>query len=79
MAYWFSDDAVMCRMFPASLGDVALRWFAKLPPAEIDSFRELAELFTAMFITNSRIERGPEALTSLRKKKDETLREYSSR
>ena len=66
-------------MFPASLRDVTLRWFARLPPGEIDSFKELVELFTAMFITNSRIERGPEALTSLRKKKDKTLREYSSR
>ena len=27
MAYWFSDDPMMCRMFQASLGDVALRWF----------------------------------------------------
>ena len=54
----------MCRMFPASLGDVVLRWFAMLPPGEIDSFRELSELFTARFITNSQIEKGPEALTS---------------
>ena len=79
MAYWFLDDVVMCRMFPTILGDVALKWFTRLPAGKIDSFRELAELFMARFITNSRIVKGPEALTNLRKKKYETLQEYSSR
>ncbi|KAM7502432.1 hypothetical protein LguiB_001336 [Lonicera macranthoides] len=79
MAYWRGEEALMCRMFPASLGDTALRWFDKLPPAKIDSFRELAEQFAARFITNSRMIKGPEALTQLRKKSGETLREYSQR
>lgn len=53
MAYWFSDDDVMCQMFPASLGDTTLRWLTRLPPSQIDNFRELAEQFTARFIINS--------------------------
>ena len=69
----------MCIMFPASLGDTALRWFDKLPPGKIDSFRELAEQFAARFITNSRVIKGPKALTHLKKKQGETLREYSQR
>ena len=63
-------------MFPASLGDTALRWFDKLPPGKINSFRELAEQFTAYFITNSRIVKGPDALAHLKKKQGESLREY---
>lgn len=65
MAYWRNEEALMSRMFPASLGDTTLRWFDKLPLGKIDSFRELSEQFTARFITNSRVVKGPEALTHL--------------
>ena len=68
MAYWRNEEAIMCRMSPASLGDTTLRWFDKLPSGWIDSFRELAEQFAARFITNSRVIKGPEALTHLKKK-----------
>lgn len=79
MAYWYTDDAVMCIIFTGSLGNTTIRWFDKLPLGQIDSFQELAELFTTKFITSSRIVKGPEALTNLKKQKGETLREYSCR
>lgn len=69
----------MSRMFPASLGDTTLRWFNKLPLRKIDNFKELVEQFTARFIINIRIVKGPKALTHLKKKQGETLREYSQR
>ena len=31
MAYWIFDNVVMCKTFPTSLGDSALRWFTRLP------------------------------------------------
>lgn len=30
-AYWWNEEVLMCRMFPVSLGDTALRWFEKSP------------------------------------------------
>lgn len=69
MAYWYTDDAVMCIIFTGSLGNTTIRWFDKLPLGQIDSFQELAELFTTKFITSSRIMKGPEALTNLKKQK----------
>lgn len=68
----------MCKMFHASLGNAALRWFTQLLAGQMDNFRELVEQFTARFITNSRVIKIPEALTNLKKKKNETLHEYSS-
>ena len=79
MSYWSYDEPLMCRMFPSSLGDVETRWFLKLSAGQIDNFRELAEQFIARFIINSRIIKGAEALTTMRKKSNETLREYFSR
>lgn len=79
MAYWFFDDAMMCRMFPASLGDAALRWFTRLLAGQIDNFWELVEQFRAKFITNIKVVKGLEALRNLKKMKGENLCEYSSR
>lgn len=73
MAYCFSNDDAMCRMFPASLGDVALRWFTRMLAGQIGNFRELAEQFMARFITNSRVVKGPKALTNMKKKRGEAL------
>lgn len=79
MAYWISDNVVICRMFPASLGESALKWFTWLPANQIESFKELVEKFTVRFINNNQIVKGSKALLNLRKRKKETLREYSSR
>ncbi|KAM7507442.1 hypothetical protein LguiA_017895 [Lonicera macranthoides] len=49
----------MYGMFPANLGDTALRWFDKLLQGKMDNFRELSEKFIACFITNSRVIKGP--------------------
>lgn len=73
MAYWISNNAVMCRLFLISLGETTLRWFTRLLVGKINNFRELAKQFTVRFITNSRIIKGLEVLTSMRKKKGDTL------
>lgn len=38
MSYWRNEKALMCRMLLASLRDITLRWFDKLPPSRINSF-----------------------------------------
>lgn len=63
-------------MFPANLRDTTLKWFDKLPPAKIDSFWELADQFTTQFITNSKVVKGLETLTYLKKKQEGSLKEY---
>ncbi|GFS30539.1 hypothetical protein Acr_00g0012510 [Actinidia rufa] len=47
MALWNHMDALMCRVFPSSLGDLGLKWFDRLPPGSIESFYQLTESFVA--------------------------------
>jgi hypothetical protein len=54
MALHLGDDALMCRMFPSSLGPMSLRWFNRLQHSSIHSWDERAEAFVSRFITNSR-------------------------
>ncbi|RVX22018.1 hypothetical protein CK203_001273 [Vitis vinifera] len=37
------NDALLCKVFPASLQGQALSWFHRLPPNSVDNFRDLSE------------------------------------
>ncbi|RVX09901.1 hypothetical protein CK203_013118 [Vitis vinifera] len=39
------NDALLCKVFPASLQGQALSWFHRLPPNSVDNFRDLSEAF----------------------------------
>jgi hypothetical protein len=79
MAIHTSNDALMCRIFPSSLGEVGLRWFDRLDHGSIRSWQEMSESFTARFITNTRKPKEIDALLALKMKAEETLKSYSAR
>ena len=41
MAVHSGNEALMCKVFPSSLGPVAIRWFDALDEGSIGSFKEL--------------------------------------
>ena len=49
------DEALMCKVFPSSLGPVAMRWFNSLKVDSISSFKELTQEFGSRFVTCSRV------------------------
>ena len=73
------DEAFMCKIFPSSLGPVAMRWFNDLRANSIDSFKKLTRAFGAHFITCSRVPRPLGSLLSLSMQEGETLKAYSDR
>ena len=73
------NEALMCKVFPSSLGPVAMRWFDSLGVGSIDSFKELTQAFRSCFITCSRIPRPLDSLLSLSIREGETLKMYSNR
>jgi hypothetical protein len=79
MALHLGNDALMCRMFPSSLGPMSLRWFNRLQHSSIYSWDELAEAFVSQFITNSRKPKEFDSLLFMRMKDSESLKSYSSR
>ena len=44
------NDALMCKVYPSSLGPMALRWFNELRKGSIHSFAELIQEFDARFV-----------------------------
>ena len=69
----------MCKLFPSSLGPVAMRWFDGLGAGSIDSFKELTQVFRSRFITCSRAPRPLDSLLSLSMRQRETLKTYLNR
>ena len=67
----------MCKVFPSSLGPVAMRWFDGLRANSIDSFKELTQAFGSCFITCSRVPQPLDSLLSLFMQEWETLKTYS--
>ena len=73
------NETLMCKVFPSSLGLVAMRWFNDLRTNSIDSFRKLTRAFNCLFITCSRVPRPLGSLLSMSMREEETLKTYSDR
>ena len=79
IAVYSKNETLMCKIFPSSLGPVAMRWFDGLRVGSIDSFKELTQSFGSRFITCNRVPRPLPSLLSLSMRKGETLKTYSDR
>ncbi|XP_023923581.1 uncharacterized protein LOC112034984 [Quercus suber] len=73
------NEALMCKVFPSSLGPVAVRWFDGLKASFIDSFKELTRAFGSHFIMCNRVPRPLDSLLSGSMRKGEFLKTYSDR
>ncbi|XP_021802679.1 uncharacterized protein LOC110746747 [Prunus avium] len=74
-----TDDALMCKVFVMTLRGAAQDWFHTLPSGSISSFKELAYVFTKEYTSYRMIKKNPDHLFNLRKKSDESLRDYIKR
>ncbi|GKV01749.1 hypothetical protein SLEP1_g14280 [Rubroshorea leprosula] len=50
-----ANDAMMCKVFPVTLKSTAKRWYHKLPRHSIDSYSQLAKLFSNKFASQREI------------------------
>ncbi|XP_075675059.1 uncharacterized protein LOC142644301 [Castanea sativa] len=87
MAVHLNNEALMCKIFPFSLGLVAMRWFdaleegslGSLEEGPLGSFEELTRAFRARFIMCSRVPKPLDSLLSMAMREGETLKTYSDR
>ncbi|XP_065621132.1 uncharacterized protein LOC136063985 [Quercus suber] len=79
MAVYSKDEALICKVFPSSLGPAVMRWFDNLKANSINSFKELTQAFGSHFVTCGRVARPLASLLSLSMQEGETLKTYSDR
>ena len=79
MAVHSKNEALMCKVFPSSLGPMVMRWFNSLKMNSIDSYKQLIQVFDSCFITITRVPRPLSSLLSLSMHKGEILKAYLDR
>ena len=79
MAIHPGTEALICKVFPSSLGLVAMRWFDALEEGSIRSFEELTRAFGARFVTCTRVPKPLDSLLSMAMKEGVILKTYSDR
>ncbi|XP_028092939.1 uncharacterized protein LOC114293100 [Camellia sinensis] len=73
------DEALMCRIFPSSLGPLAVKWYYKLESASIRNFHQLQKSFRVRFIINEVQPKQADSLWAMQIKPEDTLRTYWAR
>ena len=73
------NEAFIGKVFPSSLGLVAMRWFNAFEEGSVEFFEELTRAFKARFITCSRVPKPVDSLLSMAMREGETLKTYSNR
>ena len=68
------NETLICKVFPSSLGPVAMRWFNGLKEGSINSFKELTRAFRARFFTCNRVPQPLESLLSMTIREGKTLK-----
>ena len=79
MAVYSQDEALLCRVFPSSLGPMPMRWFDGLKTNSIGSFKKLTQSFCSRFIACSRAPQPLDSLLSMTMREGETVRSYAER
>ena len=79
MAVHSQDEALLCRVFPCSLGPMPMRWFNGLRTNSISSFKKLTQSFCSQFITCSRVPQPLDSLLSMSMREGEYVKVYAER
>ena len=69
----------MCRVFPSSLGPMAMRWFDGLKTNFVSSFKKLTQAFCSQFIKCNRVPQLLDSLLSMSMREGESIKAYSER
>ena len=69
----------MCRIFPSSLGPIAMKWFDGLRTNYVSSFKKLTQSFCFQFTTCSRVPQPLDSLLSMSMRERESVKAYSER
>ncbi|KAJ9694975.1 hypothetical protein PVL29_010453 [Vitis rotundifolia] len=73
------NDALLCKVFPASLQGQTLSWFHSLPPNSVDNFRNLSEAFVGQYLYSARHKQNISTLQNIKMQENESLREFVKR
>ncbi|KAK0582675.1 hypothetical protein LWI29_028411 [Acer saccharum] len=79
IAQYSSNDGLLCLTFPQTFGDLASRWFGRLPPGTISSFSNLSKAFIRKFMGSVQRRKSLAHLSNLKQERNESIKKYLAR
>ena len=79
MSLWDMNNKLLCKVFSGSLGDLDSKWFEELTSGSVNSFDQIAGLFTQRFKTNQKQPKRIDVLQTMIKGRNEILWDYAKR
>ena len=79
MAQYASNDGLLCLTFPQTFGDLASRWFGRLPARSISSFASFSKAFIRQFMGSVQKRKSLAHLSNLKQESNESLKKYLAR
>ena len=79
MAQYASDDSLLCLTFLQTFGDLASRWFGRLPARIINSFSSFSKAFIRLFMGSVQRRKSLAHLSNLKQESNESLKKYLAR
>ena len=73
------NDALLCKVFPASLHIQALSWFHCLPMNYVNNFQDFSEAFVGQYLCLTRHKQNINTLQNINMQENESLREFVKR
>ncbi|RVW52833.1 hypothetical protein CK203_076572 [Vitis vinifera] len=73
------NNALLCKVFPASLQGQTLSWFHRPTSNSVDNFRDLSEAFVGQYICSARQKQNISTLQNKKMQENESLREFVKR
>ena len=73
------NNALLCKVFPASLQGQGLSWFHHLPMNSVDNFRDLSEAFMGQYLCSTWDKQKISTLQNIKMQENELLMEFVKR
>ena len=73
------NDRLLCKVFSASLKELALAWFHKLPRGSLNSLGKLWAAFVSQYLCSVRQKGNISSLQSIFRQEDESIRDFTQR
>ena len=73
------NNALLCKVFPASLQGQTLSWFHRLPMNSVDNFQDLSEAFVGQYLCSMWHRQNISTLQNIKMQENESLRKFMKR